>query len=68
MVVTADHRNIGKISMTGRPIKYQGAQQTSLTAPPALGEHTHAVLQNLLGLSKDELKALSDGGVIVDGL
>ena len=67
MVVTADHRNIGKISMTGRPIKYEGAQQTALTAPPALGEHTHAVLRNLLGLSKDELKALSDGGIIVDG-
>ena len=68
MVVTADHRNIGKISMTGRPIKYQGAQQTALTAPPALGEHTYAVLRNLLGLSKDELEALSDGSIIVDGL
>ena len=67
MVVTAEHRDIGEISMTGRPVKYPGARQAALTAPPALGEHTHQVLRDLLGLGEDELRALSDGGIIVDG-
>ena len=67
MVVTAEHRDIGEISMTGRPVKYPGARQAALTAPPALGEHTRQVLRDLLGLGEDELRALSDGGIIVDG-
>ena len=53
--------------MTGRPVKYPGARQAALTAPPALGEHTRQVLRDLLGLGEDELRALSDGGIIVDG-
>ena len=62
---TAEHRDIGEISMTGRPVKYPGARQAALTS--ALGEHTRQVLRDLLGLGEDELRALSDGGIIVDG-
>ena len=67
MVVTAEHRDIGKILMTGRPIKYPGDPQAALTAPPAFGEHTGEVLRELLGLSEDELRALSDRKIIFDG-
>ena len=67
MVVTAEHRDIGEIQMTGRPVKFPGATQVALTAPPALGEHTHEVLRDLLDITDDELHALSETGAIVDG-
>lgn len=67
MVVTAEHRDIGEIQMTGRPVKFPGAPQTALTAPPALGQHTHQVLRDLLDIADDELRALSESGAIIDG-
>lgn len=64
MVVTADHRDVGTIQMVGRPIKFPGAPQAPLAAPPALGEHTRQVLQDLLSVREDELMSLLDSGVI----
>ena len=67
MVVTAVHRNIGEMRMTGRPVKFPGATQAALTAPPALGEHTREVLRDLLDVTDDEFRALSESGAIIDG-
>ncbi|MFY0614514.1 MAG: CoA transferase, partial [Hyphomicrobiaceae bacterium] len=67
MVVKVEHRDIGEIQMTGRPVKFPGAPQATLTAPPALGEHTHQVLRDRLDVTDDELRALSKSGVISDG-
>jgi crotonobetainyl-CoA:carnitine CoA-transferase CaiB-like acyl-CoA transferase len=64
MVVTAEHRDIGEMKMTGRPIKFPGAAQVPLSAPPALGEHTREVLHDLLGVTEADLKRLAAAGVI----
>ena len=66
MVVTAVHRDVGEIQMTGRPIKFPGTRQAPLTAPPAIGQHTREVLQGLLGCSDEELAALATHGVIAE--
>jgi crotonobetainyl-CoA:carnitine CoA-transferase CaiB-like acyl-CoA transferase len=67
MIVTAVHRDIGEMRMTGRPVKFPGATQAALTAPPALGEHTREVLRDLLDVTDDEFRALSESGAVIDG-
>ena len=64
MVVTARHSTAGDIQLVGRPIKYVGAEQAPLTAPPALGEHTRQVLFDELGYSAELLDSLEQTGVI----
>jgi crotonobetainyl-CoA:carnitine CoA-transferase CaiB-like acyl-CoA transferase len=65
MVVSAEHRDIGEMRMTGRPVKFPGSPQPPLTAPPVLGQDTMDVLRELLGCSDDSLRQLAGKGVIV---
>lgn len=64
MVVTADHATVGRIRMTGRPIKFPGDRAAPLTAPPVLGQHTLEVLRSVLGCTDDELDQLRERNVI----
>ncbi len=64
MVVTAEHRDVGEIRMTGRPVKFPGAPQPALAAPPVLGQDTMAVLRERLGCSEEQLRSLAGKGVI----
>jgi len=64
MVVTAEHATVGPIKVLGRPIKFPGAKQPPVTAPPTLGQHTETVLREQLGYSDKEIAALREGGVI----
>lgn len=64
MVVEAEHATLGPTRVTGRPIKFPGARQPPVTAPPTFGQHTAEVLRNLLGYGDDEIAALRRDGVI----
>ena len=64
MVVEARACAIGPIKVVGRPIKFPGAQQRPVTAPPTLGQHTAEVLRERLGYSEAEIDALRREGVI----
>jgi crotonobetainyl-CoA:carnitine CoA-transferase CaiB-like acyl-CoA transferase len=64
MVVDAEHATLGPIKVIGRPIKFPGAKQPPVTAPPTLGQHTEEVLRQQLGYSEAQLAALRDAGVI----
>jgi crotonobetainyl-CoA:carnitine CoA-transferase CaiB-like acyl-CoA transferase len=64
MVVEAEHARAGRVKLVGRPIKFPGAPQRPATAPPALGQHTAAVLRDELGLGEEEIAALRRQGVI----
>jgi len=50
--------------VVGRPIKFPGAKQPPVTAPPTLGQHTEQVLHEELGYSEAEIAALKAGGII----
>lgn len=68
-----DHRNMfpsyhqpkaGKVTVTNIPLKAPGMPEVPLTAAPEKGQHTHEVLQELLGLDEQRLLQLEQSGVI----
>ena len=68
-----DHRNMfpkfdqpkaGKVTVTNIPVKTPDIPEVPLQPAPELGEHTHAVLQELLGLDEETLSRLEQSGVI----
>ena len=68
-----DHRNMfpsydqpkaGNVTVTNIPLKVPDTHDIPLTPAPEMGQHTHEVLQELLGLDEDTLKNLTQKGVI----
>ncbi|MBV8776327.1 MAG: CoA transferase, partial [Alphaproteobacteria bacterium] len=64
MVVEATHARLGAMKIVGRPIKFPGAAQPPVSAPPTFGQHTEAVLRDALGYGEAEIAALRDAGII----
>jgi CoA:oxalate CoA-transferase len=57
------HPAFGKLELALQPARFSG-QQVSAAREPALGEHTGAVLGELLGLGQAEVEALRAEGAI----
>ena len=63
-LVQIDHPRAGKLRVVGVPVRLS-ATPGSIRAPsPALGEHTDAVLRELLGLGTQEIDALRAAGAL----
>lgn len=62
MIQTVQHSQLGPIDLVGPAVKVQGKIGT-ITAPPALGEHTNEILQEL-SYSQEEIEKLRQDGVI----
>lgn len=58
------HPNLGEVPLVGNPIKLKLTPVTYRYAPPLLGEQSEQVLQKVVGLSSDEIKALRERGVV----
>ena len=54
----------GSVALAANPAKLSATPLRYHTAPPTLGEHTDAVLGELLGLDGAALAALRDDGII----
>ncbi len=67
MVVTAQHPDGDTMSMLGNPIKMTRTPCEAITWPPELGEHTRPVLEQLLGMSSEEISRLEASGAIYCG-
>jgi formyl-CoA transferase/CoA:oxalate CoA-transferase len=64
MVVDLEHPKLGTLKTLGTPIRAAGGAAFRPAPPPALGEHTDAVLGGLLGYPADRVAALRRAGVI----
>ena len=66
MRIEVDHPKLGKLPLTGNPVKIGPRKeeiQPRHEAPPMLGEHTEAVLGERLGIDAETLRALRAKGV-----
>ena len=63
-VVDVEHPRHGTLPTLGTPLKIDGATAPPMTAAPALGQHTDAVLSEWLGLSAERVAALRRDGVV----
>ena len=64
MIVEYDHPEVGKVRLPGNPIKMSGVSGTISKPAPRLGEHTDAILSQVLSLSSDEIASLRRQGAI----
>ncbi|HUD27811.1 MAG TPA: CoA transferase [Novosphingobium sp.] len=64
MVVETQHATLGPIPIVGRPIRFTDAEQPVPEAPPVLGQHTDAVLSEVLDLSPERIAALRASGIV----
>lgn len=64
MIVEYDHPDVGKVRLPGNPIRMSDVPETPSRPAPRLGEHTDAVLGELLTLSPDRIARLRSRGAI----
>jgi formyl-CoA transferase len=62
MVEEVRHPIAGRVQMTGRPIKYVDRPMASLRPSPLHGEHTEAVLRDVLEYADEDIEALAQAG------
>jgi crotonobetainyl-CoA:carnitine CoA-transferase CaiB-like acyl-CoA transferase len=67
MVTTVDHPTAGPLPLVGSPINFSDGSPDVTTPPPVLGQHTSAVLKELLGLNEDAVRRLEAERVIACG-
>ncbi len=58
LVGSFDYPGVGEFKALAIPYKFLGWDNPEIGAPPALGEHTEKVLNELLGLSRQEISRL----------
>ncbi len=63
-IVEIDHPRAGKLRVVGVPVRLSATPGTIRAPSPALGEHTAAVLRELLGLNASEIDALQTAGAL----
>jgi CoA:oxalate CoA-transferase len=64
LVKQVKHPTAGNISIVPQPVKMSAMTAEPALVPPALGEHTASVLQELLAIDEATLKQLKAQGVI----
>ena len=64
MVVELEHPRLGRVRTLGTPIKGADDAPFRPAPPPGLGEHTDAVLRELLGYAPERMASLRARGVL----
>ena len=64
MVVETEHATLGRIPIVNRPIRFADAPQPVPGAPPVLGQHSDAILGEVLGLLPERIAELRAAGVV----
>ena len=64
MTTTLSHPHCGQMTLVNTPIKYSSSTPGVRSPPPTLGQHTDEVLEGILGMSRQEISILREGGVV----
>jgi crotonobetainyl-CoA:carnitine CoA-transferase CaiB-like acyl-CoA transferase len=64
MIVPIEHAVAGAIYVLGNPLKLSGTPTEIRTAPPALGQHSDAILKHDAGLTDGEIAELRRLGTV----
>src|SRR5262245_53927312 len=64
MIAQMEHASAGVVKAVKNAVHLSGTSLDAYTAPPQLGEHTRAILTDLLGYSESEFEALARDGVV----
>jgi len=64
MLIEVPHPTIGPLKLAGMPLKLASLTHPPRRPPPLLGEHTNAVLADILKLSEAEIRQLHEDGVV----
>jgi len=64
MIASLSHPTAGRVTMMGVPVVLHETPGQVTTPPPLLGQHTDAILKNLLGMSGKTIARLRSEGVI----
>lgn len=64
MVVKVPHATLGEVPLVANPIRFSATPVNYSLAPPLIGEHTEAVLNEVLGMSTEAVAQLRDAGAI----
>lgn len=64
MIVHLRHPKAGDIRVMGVPIRLHGTPGAATTPPPALGQHTDAILRRVLKLNPAAIRTLRADGVV----
>ncbi len=64
MRVEVPHPDSGVLPMIANPLRFSETPIETYAPPPALGQHTDAIMAQMIGLDGSEIKALRDAGVI----
>ncbi len=64
MVREIEHPTCGPIKLVNTPVKYSYSEPSIRTPPPLLGQHTHEILKDIVGMSDDEIENLKSEGVV----
>ena len=62
--IEVDHPVAGKLPMVASPMRFSDTPLEHKTPPPLLGEHSVAVLRDVLGKSAEEIARLRESGVL----
>lgn len=63
--VQMDHPEMGPSTYNSAPFRFSNAESAPLSPAPLLGQHTHEVCEDLLGLSRTEVDRLIAADVLV---
>jgi 2-methylfumaryl-CoA isomerase len=55
---------VGRYLMPGTPLDFSAVPRTAVRRAPKLGEHTEAVLSDLLGMTTSEIGRLERDGIV----
>lgn len=64
LVKTIEHPTAGLVSMVGPPVRYSEGGNSIRLPPPLLGQHSHEVLQQVLGYDTDKINLLEKNKII----